>query len=692
MQAQPDQADGGWAAYQPPQPQEQPTIGGGEAALRGAAHGLTFGFYPAIAGAASGAKAVATGEGDFSTAYDKTRQEEETAQQAAEQQHPYLYTASDIAANIPTMFLPGVGMGKAAVTAAEALPRIGQAIRTGAVAGGLFGAGEQTSQGASPIDIAEGAGGGALAGGALGGVLGSGVEGVSKVGSRVASIVRGSRDPELEAQRLAAGALKTDENQVRKVASDRPAIQARQEAGLDVRNADLGGATTKGLLRTATNVAPEARDVVADVVNPRFAQQGDRIGRFIRSQFGGIDSDVGKTAIKAEARRQNAPLYKSARNLADKMFPQGIWSQKLEQLLGSNSVPQALQNAIARGRDRAVAEGQGAFNPRVTFENGLLKTNKSGGPPAYPDLQLWDYTQRELRDMATAAQRAGRNEEADALFDLHRQLLAELDNKVPAFAKARGTAASFFKASDALEAGANFVTDTSISNAQAARVIGKMNPAERELFKRGFAAELATKIERTGFNRDTLNSIFLNSKHAKQRILIALGDQDAGRLEALLRIEGIVDRTRKAMGNSTTIQQGADAGKFAGTLATIEGLKGAFNPAYLVAIPLIWAGRQTAKQIDERVFTRVAELLMSDDPAVLARGLDIAAKNPAMRTALRYASDLTARQLVNLLGPSGVAAAGLTALQHTPLTQAHENINTQDQNYGPSGDYGASPQ
>lgn len=661
---QPDQggASGGWAPYQPNEtpPRE---IGQGEAALRGAAHGLTFGFYPAIAGAVSGAKAALTGEGDFSSAYEKTRQEEEQAQTQAEKQNPATFIASDIAANIPTLFVPGLGMGKAAAVGAEALPRIGQAIRTGAIAGGLFGAGEQTSKGASPLEIAEGAGGGALAGGTLGGVLGSGVEGASKVGQRVASIVRGNKDADLEAQRLALGAFKQDENQVRKVASDRPALQAAQDAGLDVRLADVGGGNTKALLRTSANIAPEARDIIGETVGPRFQQQGTRIGRFIRSRFGS-DRSADIDALKAAADKANDPAYAAAYRAGARM----PLTKELQELLGAPSIQEAVLGALKPMKDRGIIAGYKLprrnpfyLNPK-TRRLELAPDEK--GNTVLPELAYWDQITRNLQGRIGELLRSGNNTRARDLIQLKNRLTDELDNLVPQYKAAREGAARFFRARDASEAGANFVTDTSISDREALKVLAKMSPAERELFKRGFASELADKVERTGFNSSVLNSIFLNNGPAKRRILIALGPDNAGQLEALLRAEGIVDRTRRALGNSTTIQQGADAGKFGTTLATIEGLKGAFNPVYLIAIPLIWAGRQTAKQVDERVFTKVAELLMSDDPAKLARGLDLAAKNPTIRTALRYASDLSARQLVNLLGPSGVAAGAATLGGH----------------------------
>lgn len=657
-----DDKTGGWASFTPKEPAAE--VGSGEAGLRGAAHGLSFGFYPAMAGAVSGAKAALTGEGDFSTAYDKTRQQEEDAYQEASKQHPYVTMAGDVAGSIPSLFIPGLGVGKAAMATAETLPRIMQAVRSGATVGGLMGAGDQTSQGGDLGDIATGAAGGAAVGGVLGGALGSGAEGATKVGQRVASIVRGKRDPEAEAARLVVGALKGDQKQVTKVAGDMPALHAAQSAGTDVRIADYGGGNTHALMRAATNMSPEARDIVGEPVMSRFQQQGTRVGRFIRSHFGsdrGADID----ALKALADKANDPAYAAAYRAGHR----GIWNPELQRLAGAPSVQDALFGAVKPLRDRGIVAGYKLprSNPfvKVQAKNGAIELKKDAkGNEVYPELAFWDQAVRNLGGKIGEYQRAGNNTRARDLIQLKNQLTDELDKRIPAYSDARSGAAKFFKARDASDAGAKFVTDTSITEREALKALAKMSPAERELFKRGFASQISDTVERISDNRSVLNSIFLNNSAAHRRILIALGKDGADRLESLLRIEGIVDRTRKALGNSTTIQQGHDTGKFAGSLAAIEGLKGAFNPAYLVAIPLIWGGRKAAKEIDERVFTHVAELLMSENPAVLSRGLDIASKNPSVRTALRYASDLSAHELISLLGPSGVASAALTLGKH----------------------------
>jgi len=116
-----------------------------------------------------------------------------------------------------------------------------------------------------------------------------------------------------------------------------------------------------------------------------------------------------------------------------------------------------------------------------------------------------------------------------------------------------------------------------------------------------------------------------------------------------------------------------------------------FNPAYVIGGALILGGRQMAQRIDEQVYTRVAEMLLSKDPAVLNRGYDIITKNPYLREALRRASDLSVRELTSVFGPSNVLAGEATIGSRIPGVgrmfggQSEETpkaYNTQDQDQG----------
>jgi hypothetical protein len=79
-----------------------------------------------------------------------------------------------------------------------------------------------------------------------------------------------------------------------------------------------------------------------------------RIIEWIRSKFGGRDTEGTTLALKSQARIENAPAYKRAQLIADRIHPQGIWSPALEQLLGAPGVGEAMQTAIQKGGNRAV--------------------------------------------------------------------------------------------------------------------------------------------------------------------------------------------------------------------------------------------------------------------------------------------------------------------------------------------------
>ena len=190
-----------------------------------------------------------------------------------------------------------------------------------------------------------------------------------------------------------------------------------------------------------------------------------------------------------------------------------------------------------------------------------------------------------------------------------------------------------------------------------------MNPAERKLFAQGFAGELQRIVSKTGDNRNiAINNIF-NSRNAKQRIDIALGPDAADQFGSLMRLENLMEKTRRAaLLNSTTAGQLTDIAKSLGVFEVAHSL----NPAYVLAGALTLAGRQAARKIDEEVFTKVAEMLLSDNPKVLQRGLDIVTKNPTISDTFRRAGDLSVRELMSIAGPSNVLAGETAAFSRVP--------------------------
>jgi Inorganic Pyrophosphatase len=505
--------------------------------------------------------------------------------------------------------------------------------------------------------LAEGARG-ALTGAALGTVGAGALEALSPLGRHVGNVVRGIRDPDLEAQRRVAASMQADLQGAGLKISPQEAVEA-DIAGTPRALLDAGE-RTRALGRSAANTSPEARAVLGDFVQERFEQQSPRIATYIRDMTGGGNATEDLERIQDVARRANRPAYRAAYVAGEG----GIWTPELERLAGSPAVRQAMQNAVDRGRDRAVAEGMGAFNPGVTFENGIMQFGRGRGAPPYPNQQYWDYVQRELRDMQTAARRAGRNEEAGALGTLHRSLLSELDAANPAFGRARQGAASFFGAENTLEAGQNFVR-SSANIPEAQRALARMRPAERELFARGYASNLADAVERSGDNRNVLNAAFFNNGAARSRTLLALGPDRARRLEALLRAEKIVDFGRKAVsGNSSTARQFFEMGLAGGATAGAEGLLDQnFSPSHILSAALLCgAARHGAQVIDQRVARRVGELLLSPDLSAIHRGIQLVTKNPRLFNALRRVTGAVAgagtEAGIEAMKTSGRAAGG----------------------------------
>lgn len=186
------------------------------------------------------------------------------------------------------------------------------------------------------------------------------------------------------------------------------AIAGGVQRGQPVANIDLGGERTRSLARTAADLSPEARGALNQVIDDRFETQSDRIGGFLRSLVPGSDRGATREALQTEAQRLNRPAYANLYRQGDRP----VVSDELNRLAGSQIISTAIKRVVeGRGRDRAIAQGFGAFNPpfRVTQDGRIEKlVNPRTGVPGYPNIQFWDYVKREADSLAQQAQRFGR--------------------------------------------------------------------------------------------------------------------------------------------------------------------------------------------------------------------------------------------------------------------------------------------
>ncbi len=648
-----------------------------DALARGAAQGATFNFADEIAGAhAAGPKipslpgaawsgpvgstiigGVKTGidmlRGAPTPEYDKARDEFRTADKQAKEAHPYLHGAGELAgAAVGMAAAPEAGLVRGLAPTAGKIARFAAGAGDAAVQGGAYGAaagaGEGETTGERALEGAKGIVSGVLGGGIAHTVSETGRAAFNKFGAPIVGTIRGWMNPEGEASRRLAGALRTDSDMIARGEaqgmSPQQWAQARQN-GEPVTLADLGSARTQALLRSAANTSPEARAMLENTFEQRFLGQTERVGDTVRNVLPGGQANARKTGdqLVAEYDQARTPAYKQSYQEGDKP----IMSPAMERLMGSDTFVAAMKRAISTGKDRDIEMGLGGFNPMVNVTpDGRIVFNKGAqGAPTYPNLQYWDQVKRELDAAANMQKREGNT--VGGPQALARILRDELDKQVPSYAKARGIAENYFGESNALEAGRALAGKKPVA-ADVAQIMRKMDPQERQLFQEGYASDLAERV--IGRMKDTQNvtKAMFNSPNERQLAAAVFGPGGVAMLRSRMALETIMNGARDAMGNSTTARQLIEAGLAGGALS---GYESGWDPTKMAGglmlgvgaragighqrlAPLAEGAKNLIGKVDAKTARRVAELLTSNDPRLLRQGYQMAAKNEAIGNGL----------------------------------------------------------
>jgi hypothetical protein len=248
--------------------------------------------------------------------YNRTVQEIRARQAAMQEQHPWAYGAGEVGGGLASMAV--APEAKAATLGARAL----QAGKAGAAYGALSGAGEGTNT----DERAENA----LIGAVTGGAGAAGAVPVSTLAEKVIAgatkpvvgAVRGWLNPETEAARRVGTALERDYQNV--AAGNAQGLtpsefMAARAEGQPVVIGDLGGATTKALMRSTANVSPEGRDILESALNERFRSQNERAGNTIRNLVtSGADAAKTRAQLEAEYDLERGGAYQAAYDAGDR--------------------------------------------------------------------------------------------------------------------------------------------------------------------------------------------------------------------------------------------------------------------------------------------------------------------------------------------------------------------------------------
>jgi hypothetical protein len=597
---------------------------------------------PAIGAGKSLYEYLAGQNGPATKAYQTARDQARAEQKAAEAAHPYGYGTGAIGGAIAT--LPATAEINV-VRGAGLVPRMINSAVQGAGYGAAYGAGE----GEGLADTLKQAGIGAATGGAVGAVAPPFMEALGGVGRALAAPFRGSINPTSEAQRRVISAYEAAypgmANPTERVAQGLD--RARQE-GVPLIAGDFGGQMTRELARSAGNTSPQGLEALQNAVMPRVESAKDRAVDVIRSIAGGPGTPEGsaaRLAIEAQAARENFPRYERAMNDG----ANGVWNPELQRIAGAPDIRKAANAAVPSLGNRSIAEGFRAprQNPLTWDRDTGLATPRtlSNGNQTIPDLRFWDQVKRGLDTEITKAQNFNDAAKVGELTGLKDQLVAQLDLAVPAYRDARAGAARFFGADNALSAGEGFVT-SKLGNSEAQRALRQMPPAERSLFREGFASELIKQVREVPDRTSVVNRSFINSQAARERIELALGPRGAREMEAFLRLERIMETTSKSiMGNSSSVRQFMSLTAAGGSSGLGYALgTGDTNPLNITAATVVGALLKHRRQgINVNVAQRVGEILASGDPQVLRDAVTHASRNSRMLDAVRQADNVLAR-------------------------------------------------
>lgn len=550
--------------------------------------------------------------------YDQVLQRIQAGSGEEKAANPRLDTASQIAGGVGGT-IPMVMAAPAAFGAGGGglLANMGLGAASGTVLGS---ADAGVRSGGDPAAIKEGAATGLVLG-SLGPLAG---RAVGSVASGLGNWLRGG------------GASKAEQSFARALGSDAIAEpeQALRALGPDAMPMDLGPNAQRQAAALAATPG-EGQQIVRSAISNRQGRAGSRVIQAVNDTLGGpVDTIKLADDLIISRRAAAKPLY-------DKAYSQPVpFTRELEDVLKRPTVGKALRKAQSLAADEGIPSQQWFA---TVADDGTVNIKN------VPDVRQLDLTQRALSDMASAAARAGNNNEARVLGQLKDQIVGMVDQSVPDFAAARKAYAGPSSVIDAMDAGKQ-VFKNDLTPGQLRTQLMKMGEGEREAFVQGARAQIA-QIMGTARNDALAARTAFQKGFNQEKLSILVGDDQARQLLKSLDAETAFTKTRDVVsGGSETAARIAAQREIAGPEKAPGALRSLMNFRFGDAIADVGdkaiAGAKTAAQ--ERSNAELASLLTSNDPQAATRTLK-------MVQAAQRRGDITsqqAREIIQSLGPS----------------------------------------
>lgn len=564
---------------------------------RGAADIMSFGMADELA-AAGGAL---TGIGGEFGNYDRNLRVQRITQDQRDMADPVASTTGRIAGGITQ----GVGMAKSGLSLLGNVPAsagLGAKVGAGALEGAAYGGAYGLGSGEGVSDrISQGLGG-AAAGGLIGGavpVVASTVKAAAKplVDAVSARVNPGKYASTKIAERLSNSNMTVDQ-----------AAKRMEDSGLSL--ADVGGKTTRNLLRTASNIPGKGSDRIATQLTLRQMGQGDRLKSVIKDVFADPDGFItANDRLSKEWAKIGDEVYEPA--LKQKV----VWTDRLKQFVDEPIFQRGLAQGVKIQRLESLASGK-PFNPTDYAITGF---NAAGDPiiSGVPNMRTLNVAKKGIDaligDMKNPL--TGKlTEEGRATNLVQKAFLDEIDSWNSAYPKARQVWGGFAKVKEALEFGQKEALE--VSPEAVAKSFKAMSESERQAARIGIAEALRKRIDGAGYTQNAILKFFSNRRNVGV-LRAAFPDAESFKtFRQAIFAEAKKRGTYEAVkGNSTTAAQLAD-------MMETGGLQEGFNTARTavtagpVSATIQWVGSRLKMLggMTPDVADSLAQKLMASNP------------------------------------------------------------------------------
>jgi hypothetical protein len=452
-----------------------------------------------------------------------------------------------------------------------------------------------------------------------------------------------------------------------------PEANQLRSQGHRVQVSDFGGNSVREELKAASNISPEAATTLRGSAEAHQSGQAQRMVDEISGFYGGeINPKHITDSLEEEGAKWNKKNYAAAMGHPNAGH---FWGPAMQNIISSPEGQVAYSNALKVMKTDALNSGvdflEPVFSPnavgRMEF-NGFRAPNGNMVQGHGLNLNFWNefkiQIDKQLRDLRVA----GSKREAGQLGQMRNDMLGHIDNQLGdgSYAKARGDAKEIFDLvgkngkGGALNAGGDYFNRMdAFSKSEAKAALDAMNPMEKELFARGFAAQMTNRLHNMGDN-ESIAKLFKSSEQ-RSKIYDALGQQNATRIEALAhaeqvqgllgkRIAGGSDTAKNIFSAENLIHYAGQAAPTAGAGAAVWYATGDYS-GLLLGLASGAGYKYVNRRAARRVANMMAEIAISEDPVLIQKLLRRAAADPQYMAFSRAVSS----------GASHAAGAGARA-------------------------------